>query len=64
MQQTQADKLDHWAFYQARNLRHEVAQATLTQLELARLGAPAAATDAYDAAIAKYRTIAEDQLQK
>ena len=64
MQQAQADKLDHWAYYQARNLRHEVAQATVTQLELARLGAPAAATGAYDAAIAKYRTIAEDQLKK
>jgi hypothetical protein len=64
MQQAQADKLDHWAFYQARNLRHEVAQATLTQLELARLGAPATAAEAYDTAIAKYRTIAEDQLKK
>lgn len=64
MQQAQADKLDHWAFYQARNLRHEVAQATLTQLELARLGAPASADAAYAAAIAKYRSIAEDQLKK
>lgn len=26
MQQAQADKLDHWAFYQARNLREEVAK--------------------------------------
>ena len=25
MQQAQADKLDHWAYYQARNLRQEVA---------------------------------------
>ena len=37
MQQAQADKLDHWAYYQARNLRQEVAEATVTQLEL---GAP------------------------
>src|SRR6059036_599031 len=41
MQQAQADKLDHWAFYQARNLREEVAKATATQLRLAATGAPA-----------------------
>ena len=35
MQQAQADKLDHWAFYQARNLRQDLAEATATQLELA-----------------------------
>lgn len=64
MQQVQADKLDHWAFYQARNLRQEVAQATATQLELARLGAPVAAAGAYDAAIAKYRALAEEQSKK
>ena len=27
MQQAQADKLDHWAYYQARNIRQEVADA-------------------------------------
>ena len=32
MQQAQADKLDHWAFYQARNLREELAKATVVQL--------------------------------
>ena len=64
MQQAQADKLDHWAFYQARNLRQEIAQATVTQLELARLGAPATAAQAYDVAIARYRTLAEEQAKK
>jgi hypothetical protein len=64
MQQAQADKLDHWAFYQARNLRQEVAESTLVQLELARLGAPASATEAYDAAIAKFRALAEGQAKK
>src|SRR5439155_13871012 len=42
MQQAQADKLDHWAFYQARNIRQEIAQAELTQLSLARGAQPAA----------------------
>ena len=64
MQQAQADKIDHWAFYQARNLRQEVAEATVVQLELARLGASAANADAYATAIAKYRALGEDQARK
>src|ERR1700730_3799810 len=36
MQQAQADKIDHWSFYQARNIRQEIAQATVTQLSIAR----------------------------
>ena len=64
MQQAQADKLDHWAFYQARNVRQEVAEATVAQLELARLTQPATTIAAYDAAIAKYRALALDQASK
>ncbi len=64
MQQAQADKLDHWAFYQARNLRQEVAESTLTQLELARTAQTGAQAAAYDAAIAKYRAVAADQAAK
>ena len=64
MQQAQADKLDHWAFYQARNLRLAVAEATATQLELARLSASSGAAGAYDAAIAKYQALAEEQSKK
>jgi ribosomal protein L12E/L44/L45/RPP1/RPP2 len=58
MQQAQADKLDHWAFYQARNLRQEVAEATVTQLELAAPSAAAAS------AVAKYRALAQEQAKK
>ena len=32
MQQAQTDKLDHWSFYQARNIRQEVAQARYVPL--------------------------------
>src|SRR3954453_579976 len=42
MQQAQADKIDHWAFYQARNVRQEVAQAELVQLSLTRASLAAA----------------------
>jgi ribosomal protein S13 len=64
MQQAQADKLDHWSFYQARNIRQEVAEGTLVQLELARANASAAQAPAYDVAITKYRELAADQARK
>ena len=64
MQQAQADKIDHWAFYQARNLRQEVAEATLVQLELARASLTAPQAAGYDAAIAKYRALALSQASK
>jgi Domain of unknown function (DUF4337) len=64
MQQAQADKLDHWAFYQARNIRQEVAEATIAQLELARLSQAPANVPAYDAAIEKYRALAKEQARK
>src|SRR6185369_452158 len=48
MQQAQADKLDHWNYYQARNIRQEVAEATLLQLRLARAAAPADKAAGYD----------------
>ena len=64
MQQAQADKLDHWAYYQARTLRADVAEAAATQLELARAGMPAAQGAAYEQAIASYRSKAADQVRK
>ena len=64
MQQAQADKLDHWAFYQARNLRQDLAEATATQLELAAPAAGAAQAAAYATAITRYRTLAQEQARK
>lgn len=64
MQQAQADKLDHWAYYQARTVRADVAEAAVTQLELARAGVAPAQAPAYDQAIASARAKAADQLKK
>ena len=64
MQQAQADKLDHWNFYQARNIREEVANATLIQLRLAADGAPASRQAAYREAITSYERLAADQATK
>ena len=64
MQQAQADKLDHWQFYQARNIREEVAKSTLAQLQLQALSAPASSREAYKSQIEAYSQLAQDQKAK
>jgi Domain of unknown function (DUF4337) len=64
MQQAQADRLDHWNFYQARNIRQEVASATAAQLKLAAAAAPASQQEAYRTAIASYEALVADQAKK
>jgi len=63
MQQAQANKLDHWAYYQARNIREEVAKATLIQLRLSAAASPADETR-YQLAINDYEKLATEQRQK
>ncbi len=65
MQQAQADKVDHWAFYQARNIREEVANAAIAQLQLALAGIDD--TDrqkAYRAEIDRQTAFVKDQAAK
>ena len=64
MQQAQADRLDQWSFYQARNIRQEVAMSSVEQLKLARLGRAPAEAAAYDLAIARYERLAAEQGRK
>src|SRR5436305_8003315 len=64
MQQAQADKLDHWNFYQARNIRQEVATSTVVQLKLAAAGRAAGQQAAYREAIRSYERLAADQAHK
>src|SRR5881396_1944257 len=64
MQQAQADKIDHWGFYQARNLREELARATAVQLRLQSDGQPAARQPAYQEAIGRYDALAVDQAKE
>lgn len=64
MQQAQADKLDHWQFYQARNIREEVAKSTLTQLKLQRLMAAPKLDAEFALQIANYEAVVKDQQQK
>jgi hypothetical protein len=64
MQQAQADKIDHWSFYQARNIRQEIAQSTLAQLTIVRAAAAPAQRPAVDSAMVKYAALVKDQATK
>lgn len=65
MQQAQADKIDHWAFYQARNLREEIAKSTLVQLRLQAIAAASVPQQvAYQEQITVYEALAKDQALK
>jgi hypothetical protein len=64
MQQAQADKVDHWSFYQARNLREELARATTVQLKLQAAARAQPERAGYDEAIARYESLATEQAQK
>jgi len=64
MQQAQADKIDHWSFYQARNIRQEIAQVQADQLELTASGQSAAMQAKAAPMIVKYKALAAEQQQK
>ncbi len=64
MQQAQADKIDSYSWYQARNIREEVAKATVAQLTVAASAAPPAAQSVYQQQIAAYEAIAKEQGEK
>ncbi|MEP7303373.1 MAG: DUF4337 domain-containing protein [Caldimonas sp.] len=58
----QAEKIDQWNFYQARNIREEVMLASLEELKLAKRGrTDPADLAAYDETIARYTALAKSQ---
>jgi hypothetical protein len=64
MEQAQTNRIDEWNFYQARNIREEVAKATVTELQLAAAGAQPAQAQGYQEAIARYQALVEEQAKK
>jgi hypothetical protein len=64
MQQAQANKVDHWGYYQARNIREEIARSAAVQLRLAAAGRAEPEQAGYQAAIANYEKIADEQKKK
>jgi predicted NACHT family NTPase len=63
MQQAQVARLDDWSFYQARNVREEVAKSTLVQLQLASRVAGADQAQ-YQRAVSDYQSLVADQTAK
>lgn len=64
MQQAQADKIDHWSFYQARNIRQEIAQVQVDQLELTMASQPEAARVRVAPVLERYKALVADQKAK
>ncbi len=64
MQQAQADKIDHWSYYQARNVREEIARATLVQLKIQALVATPQQQTLVQESIRAYETLVKDQATK
>ena len=54
------DKLDYWAYYQAKTARLETAEAALLKVKLGRLHADKADVSYYDDAISSYQKSIED----
>src|SRR5712664_4899604 len=54
MQQAQADKIDNYSWYQARNIREEVARATVAQLKAEAAAAPPQAKPVFDEQLKTY----------
>src|ERR1041384_746213 len=64
MQQAQADKIDNYAWYQARNIREEVARATVVELTAQLSAVPVEARAIYQQQIDTYQKLADEQAQK
>ena len=64
MQQAQANKIDNYSWYQARNIREEVAKATVAQLTAQAAAAPTQAQAVYQEQIKVYQAITQDQAEK
>jgi len=64
MQQAQADKIDNYSWYQARNIREAVANATVAQMTAQAAAASPQARVAFEEQIKTYQAIAREQAEK
>jgi Domain of unknown function (DUF4337) len=64
MQQAQADRNNDWVYYQARNIREEIAKSTLTQLQIQPLPTEPKARTLHAKKILEYQDLADRQGQK
>ena len=64
MQQAQADKIDNFSWYQARNIREEIGRTAAAQLRAQRAAAPPPAQAEFDRQIAVCEKLAQEQGEK
>ena len=64
MQQAQADKIDNYSWYQARNIREEIAKATVAELTAQAAAAPPQAQQSYQDKIKEFQAIEQNESQK
>src|SRR3989441_9605359 len=64
MQQAQADKIDNYSWYQARNIREEVAKSTLAQLKVLQASASPQMQSAVQDQIKTFQALAQEQEEK
>ena len=64
MQQAQADKIDNYSWYQARNIREEVAKSTLAQLKVLQASASPQMQSAVQDQIKTFQALAQELEEK
>jgi hypothetical protein len=64
MQQAQADKIDNYSWYQARNIREEVANSTVAQLKALQASASPQAQGVIQDQLKTYQALAQEQEEK
>ena len=64
MQMAQADKIDHWSYYQARRLREDLATANADTFKLLAGGADERTAQVLQAASSRYTALAAEQHAK
>src|SRR6266849_11059731 len=64
MQQAQADKIDNYAWYQARNIREEVANSTVAQLKVVQTSASPQAQSVVQDQLKTFQALAQEQEEK
>src|SRR5947208_5496816 len=64
MKQAQADKIDNYSWYQARNIREEVANLTVAQLKALQASASPQAQSVIQDQLKTYQALAQEQAEK
>jgi hypothetical protein len=64
MQQAQADKIDNYAWYQARNIREEVASSTVAQLKVLQASSSPQSQSVVQDQLKVYQALAQEQEEK